>query len=196
MNHKIQVIDQLQTKQPAIKPSINISMLFNSFIVGTMLALASALPQAPLPPTATGPAPVPSSLGGVPGTSPNFRLIESHHETAASKNHFTNCWNGDMTPTPKDPNWQGDMLKCLDQYDRPDWDGQDCGGVGWFKAKIGDYQNPQNCFDACRGCFNWFIDNNSTNGYCWTVHGDTEPNWTGGAPFNVKRKTACNTGYH
>lgn len=174
-------------------------MLFNIFVISTMAALASASPQAIPPPaqaTATGPAPVPSTLGVEVGTPANFRLIENHVETANIKNHWTSCWDDDIEPGPKDANWQGDMLKCLDQYKRPDWEGQDCGGVGWYKATIGGYQNPQNCFDACRGCFNWFIDNNSTKGYCWTVHGDTQPNYVGGAPYDVKRKTACNTGYH
>jgi hypothetical protein len=168
-------------------------MLSNIFIVASLVALGSTLPQAPAP--AVDPASIPTALPVPAGTPPNFRLIEWHEEPAHAKDHWTTCWNEDLTPTPKAPTWQGDMQNCLNGYDRTDFDGQDCGGVGWFKA-FHTYDNPQNCFDACKGCMEWFIDGNSTKGYCWTVHGGTPPNWSGGAPIGANKQTFCNMGYH
>lgn len=169
-------------------------MLFNIFLVGAMATLGSSLPQAPAA-AAPGPVPLPSFLPVRPDTPPNFRLLEHHSESAHNQDHYTSCWNDDLAHTRKEPDWQTNMLKCLDQYNAPNWDGQDCGGVGWFKASI-SYQNPQDCYNACKGCMDWFIDSNSTNGYCWNVHGPVTVNWGGGAPYAVNRQIACDMGYH
>lgn len=169
------------------------TMLFLIIPFASIVALASTLPQAPAP--AIDPASIPSFLPVPAGTPPNFRLLEWHDTPAHAGDHWTSCWNDDLTPPPPAPGWQRDMQACLNGYDRADFEGQDCGGVGWYKASH-TYQNPQNCFDACRGCMEWLIGGNSTKGECWTVHGATPPNWGGGAPIGAGRKTFCNMGYH
>ncbi|CAO1596985.1 hypothetical protein XANCAGTX0491_000812 [Xanthoria calcicola] len=170
-------------------------MLYNIFLISTMATIASTLPQAPAAAVA-GPAPLPAFVPPSRGQRPNFNLIESEYEP--KHNYFTSCWNTDLPSTPKEPNleWQTTMAKCLEQYDVPNWDGQDCGGVGWFKAQNGGYQNPQHCFHACKGCINWSINSSSTDGYCWTIHEAINPNYAGGAPNSVHKHMACDMGYH
>ncbi|KAL8948988.1 MAG: hypothetical protein Q9222_004876 [Ikaeria aurantiellina] len=149
-------------------------MLLNIVLAASMVRVGFSLPQQ----QAAAPAPIPTFLPEPQGTPPNFRLIEWHEESAHAQDHWTSCWNDDLTPAPVAPTWANDMQTCLDGYNRTDWSGNDCGGVGWYKATI-KYENPQDCFHACQGCFEWLIHENSTKGYCWTVHGATPPNFGG-----------------
>ncbi|KAL8738178.1 MAG: hypothetical protein Q9181_000991 [Wetmoreana brouardii] len=168
-------------------------MLFDILILATMATLGSALPQAPAQIPAQSS--LPKCLSAPSGVSDDFCLVEYYNPEEKVKVHFTTCYNQDTSPAPKAPNWAGDMQKCLEGYNGPNWDGQDCGGVGWYKASH-TYDNPQNCYDACHPCMEWFISKGSTSGSCWDVFGATTPNYDGKAPTDVKRQTYCNMGYH
>ncbi|KAL8669207.1 MAG: hypothetical protein Q9168_006196 [Polycauliona sp. 1 TL-2023] len=170
-------------------------MLLNIFLIAAMATLAASDLQPLILPNDTITLPqIPTFVHEQKGDKPNFKLVTYEPKD----NHFTSCWMNDLPSTPREPNitWQSEMMGCLNQYNVYNWDGQVCGGVGWFKAKLGNYENPQNCWNACQGCINWFINSSSTDGYCWTVHAPIEPNWNGGAPYSVHKKTACDLGYH
>lgn len=160
-----------------------------------MATLGSTLPQAPVPLTPDKVPGLPTCLGVPQGVSEDFCLVEFYNPAAKADVHFTTCYNQDASPTPKPTNWWGDMQKCLDGYGGPNWEGQECGGVGWYKA-YHTYDNPQNCSSACSPCMEWFISQNSTSGSCWDVFGATTPNYDGKAPIDVNRQTYCNMGYH
>lgn len=86
-------------------------MLFNLVLVASLVTLGSTLPQAPAP--AVDPASIPTAMPVPAGTPPNFRLIEWYEVPAHANDHWTTCWNDDLTPNPKAPTWQGDMQNCL-----------------------------------------------------------------------------------
>ncbi|KDQ56580.1 hypothetical protein JAAARDRAFT_295597 [Jaapia argillacea MUCL 33604] len=46
---------------------------------------------------------------------------------------------------------------CLNGYRTDNWDGMDCGGLGWFKGSRA-YNSPTNCYDACSSCISTAID--------------------------------------
>ena len=69
---------------------------------------------------------------------------------ANSNSGGVNCW---ATAGPTDPirNNTTPMTDCWAKYDAYNWDGQNCGGVGWYKGQTA-YNDPQNCHAACDQC--------------------------------------------
>ncbi|KDQ09128.1 hypothetical protein BOTBODRAFT_179304 [Botryobasidium botryosum FD-172 SS1] len=43
------------------------------------------------------------------------------------------------------------LTSCLSTYRTNNWDGKNCGGVGWFKGSRA-YSSPANCYDSCFNC--------------------------------------------
>ncbi len=60
---------------------------------------------------------------------------------------------------------KGALHTCLSNYRTDNWDGEYCGGVGWFKGSM-FYDNPQDCYDACVGCISGAIDSGATDVQC------------------------------
>ncbi|KAH9851210.1 hypothetical protein C2E23DRAFT_886679 [Lenzites betulinus] len=59
---------------------------------------------------------------------------------------------------------------CLDGYRNGNWNGEDCGGRGWFKGSH-DYKNPDNCWDACAGLLVQAINQGASDVECDDVEG-------------------------
>ncbi|KAI0332166.1 hypothetical protein GY45DRAFT_1321182 [Cubamyces sp. BRFM 1775] len=60
---------------------------------------------------------------------------------------------------------QGALHTCLDNYRWDNWDGQDCGGRGWFKGSH-KYKSPTDCYDACAGLLVQAINQGASDVEC------------------------------
>ncbi|KAH9851220.1 hypothetical protein C2E23DRAFT_869431 [Lenzites betulinus] len=65
---------------------------------------------------------------------------------------------------------QNALHSCLDGYRNGNWDGEDCGGRGWFKGSH-DYKSPDNCWDACAGLLVQAINQGASDVECDDVEG-------------------------
>jgi hypothetical protein len=57
------------------------------------------------------------------------------------------------------------LYTCLDNYHNGNWNGEECGGYGWFKGGI-SYQDPDNCYDACKTCIENSINSFASSMKC------------------------------
>ncbi|KAI0766611.1 hypothetical protein BD413DRAFT_480810 [Trametes elegans] len=73
---------------------------------------------------------------------------------------------------------QGALHSCLTNYRWDNWDGQDCGGRGWFKGHH-NYDNPHNCYDACAQLLVAAIDQGASDVECDDVEGKNSYCWMG-----------------
>ncbi|KAI0078557.1 hypothetical protein K474DRAFT_1660382 [Panus rudis PR-1116 ss-1] len=63
------------------------------------------------------------------------------------------------------------LHNCLSGYRTDNWDGEDCGGRGWFKGSSGGYKSPQNCYDACQSGISSAIDSSASDVICHDYEG-------------------------
>jgi hypothetical protein len=71
---------------------------------------------------------------------------------------------------------QDALHTCLENYRNGNWDGEECGGYGWFKGGFA-YADPDNCYDACESCIDHAItafaddvqcdDYEGVSAHCW-----------------------------
>ncbi|KDQ09130.1 hypothetical protein BOTBODRAFT_179306 [Botryobasidium botryosum FD-172 SS1] len=64
----------------------------------------------------------------------------------------------------------GALIDCLHSYRTDNWDGKNCGGLGWFKGGS-LYNSPVNCYDACFNCIQNSINAGATSVQCDDAEG-------------------------
>ncbi|KDQ09129.1 hypothetical protein BOTBODRAFT_58905 [Botryobasidium botryosum FD-172 SS1] len=65
------------------------------------------------------------------------------------------------------------LTSCLSTYRTNNWDGKNCGGVGWFKGSR-SYNSPIDCYDACFNCIQNSINGGATSVECDDYEGLAE----------------------
>ena len=173
-------------------------MLFSIvFAAASLATLGSALPQTPQAEVLVEERPEYNIIPVRADAARNFILIENNNHDGSSK-HWTSCWNRHLDPSPESPTlaagWNKTMEDCLDNYNIDSWEGTTCGGAGWFKGPNGPYKEPLHCYHACAPCMQWLIDEKSSGGICWSMHGPADPNFHEDTP-HTRKQTACHMGY-